>query len=118
VPGCIAPCYDIVTGRGRRRGDQAGRRAPVRSAADRRSAIADVEGPMRRRRYTIVGTGSRAGLYIDGISGAYRESAELVALCDVSQARMDWHNRRLVGQEGGAPPPTYLAHDFDRMVAD
>src|SRR6185369_11771925 len=110
--------HDIITGRSHP-GDQAGRRAPVRSAAGPRSPIPDLEGPMsRRRRYGIVGTGSRAGLYIDGISGTYSESAELVALCDVSQARMDWHNRRLVGQEGGAPPPTYLAHDFDRMVAD
>ena len=72
----------------------------------------------RRRRYAIVGTGSRAGLYIDGISGTYRETAELVALCDLSQARMDWHNRRLVAQEGGAPRPTYPAESFDRMIAD
>jgi predicted dehydrogenase len=49
----------------------------------------------RRQRYAIVGTGSRAGLYIDAISGPYRETAELVGLCDLSQTRMAWHNRRL-----------------------
>jgi predicted dehydrogenase len=71
-----------------------------------------------RRRYAIVGTGARAGLYIDGISGTYRETAELVALCDLSQARMDWHNRRLAAQKGAAPRPTYRAESFDRMIAD
>ncbi len=54
----------------------------------------------RRRRYAIVGTGSRAGMFVDAIAGPYRETADLVGLCDVSQARMDWHNRRLDAMAG------------------
>ncbi len=71
-----------------------------------------------RRRYAIVGTGSRAGMFVDAIAGTYRETAELVGLCDLSQTRMDWHNRRLAAAGAGAPVPTYLADAFDRMVAE
>jgi len=71
-----------------------------------------------RRRYAIVGTGSRAGMFVDATTVTYRDTAELVGLCDLSQRRMDWHNRRLETTAGIAPRPTYLAGAFDRMVAD
>ncbi len=68
-----------------------------------------------RKRYAIVGTGSRAGMYVDAVTGQYSEQAELVALCDLSQVRMDWHNRGL--QARGLPlAQTYQARDFDRMI--
>ena len=76
------------------------------------------EGRMRRRRCAIVGTGSRAGMFIDAIAGTYRETTELVGLCDVSQTRMDWYNRRLATMAEVGPRPTYLADSFDRMIAD
>jgi predicted dehydrogenase len=72
----------------------------------------------RPRRYAIVGTGSRAGMFVDAIAGPYRETAELVGLCDLSQTRMDWHNRRLGTVLGVPPLPTYRAEAFDRMIAD
>jgi predicted dehydrogenase len=71
-----------------------------------------------RRRYAIVGTGSRATMYVDATTVTYRDTAELVGLCDLSQTRMDWHNRRLATTAGIAPRPTYLADAFDRMVGD
>jgi predicted dehydrogenase len=70
------------------------------------------------RRCAIVGTGSRAGMFIDAIAGTYRETTELVGLCDVSQTRMDWYNRRLAAMAEVGPRPTYLAASFDRMIAD
>jgi predicted dehydrogenase len=73
---------------------------------------------MSRRRFAIVGTGSRAGMYVDAIAGEYRETAELVGLCDLSQTRMDWHNRRLETMAGIDPRPTYLANGFDCMIAE
>lgn len=67
------------------------------------------------KRYAIVGTGSRAGMYVDAVTRLYREQAALVGLCDLSQARMDWHNQGL--QARGLPlTPTYRADDFDRMI--
>ena len=46
-------------------------------------------------------------------------SAELVALCDLSQTRMDWYNRYIADERGmSSPLPTYKASDFDRMIAE
>ncbi len=71
-----------------------------------------------RKRYALVGTGSRAGMVIDAITTTYREVAELVALCDLSHVRMDWYSHRLQALQGLAPVPTYAAADFDRMIAE
>ncbi|HMO26815.1 MAG TPA: hypothetical protein PKB10_11140, partial [Tepidisphaeraceae bacterium] len=49
----------------------------------------------RRRRYAVVGTGSRVVMFLDAIAGDYRRTSELVGLCDISPARMQWPNRRL-----------------------
>ncbi|MFN3335667.1 MAG: Gfo/Idh/MocA family protein, partial [Caldilinea sp.] len=71
-----------------------------------------------KKRYVLVGAGGRAGLYIEALATTYADVAELVALCDLSQTRMNWYNRQLAEQLGLAPLPTYLAHDFDRMIAE
>ena len=71
-----------------------------------------------KKRYALVGTGSRAGMFIDAITKTYPDVAELVAFCDLSQTRMDWHNKQLQEIRGLAPLPTYLATDFDRMVEE
>jgi predicted dehydrogenase len=72
----------------------------------------------QKKRYALVGTGSRAGMFVDAIIRTYPEVAELVAFCDLSQVRMDWYNEQLASRAGLAPLPTYLAHDFDRMIAE
>ncbi len=69
-------------------------------------------------KYVVVGTGSRAGMYIKAITGTYRDSCALVGLCDLNQTRMDWYNRRLVDEFDYAPCPTYHASQFDQMIAD
>ena len=70
-----------------------------------------------RKRYAIVGTGSRAGMYVDAAADQFRDCAELVALCDLSHTRMNWHNQQLRGR-GLAPAPAYHADDFDRMITE
>ncbi len=78
------------------------------------------EGYMKlaKKRYAIVGTGSRAGMFVEAICATYRDSAELTALCDLSQTRMNWYNRLITQQYGLPALPTYLAADFDRMIAE
>ena len=71
----------------------------------------------RKRRYAIVGTGSRAGMYVEAVAAPYAEFAELVGLCDLSQVRMDWHNQQL-RERGLSAAPTYHANDFERMIAE
>jgi predicted dehydrogenase len=70
-----------------------------------------------KKRYALVGTGSRAGMFVDAITGTYHDSAELVGLCDQSQTRMNWHNQR-IAERGCEPAPTYAAEDFERMIAE
>ncbi|MXV94028.1 MAG: Gfo/Idh/MocA family oxidoreductase [Chloroflexi bacterium] len=69
--------------------------------------------PSNRKKYAIVGTGSRAGMFINAIVRQYPEQAQLVALCDLSQTRMDWYSAQLP-----TAVPAYHADDFPRMLAD
>lgn len=72
----------------------------------------------QRKRYALVGTGARAGMFVDAITTTYKDTAELVAFCDQSQTRMDWHNGRLQQERGLEPLPTYFADQFEQMIAD
>ncbi|MGJ3237132.1 MAG: Gfo/Idh/MocA family protein [Anaerolineae bacterium] len=71
---------------------------------------------MQKKRYVLVGTGSRAGMFIDSIIRTYCDVAELVGFCDVSHVRMDWYNAQLAKTHNLDPLPTYHAHDFDKMI--
>ncbi|MCX6953593.1 MAG: Gfo/Idh/MocA family oxidoreductase [Verrucomicrobia bacterium] len=70
----------------------------------------------RRRRYALVGTGSRSLLYQDAIETDFRDHAELVGLCDTNPGRLELirdRSQRL----GGRRPPGFAAADFERMIA-
>ncbi|GAA4730468.1 Gfo/Idh/MocA family protein [Phytohabitans rumicis] len=69
----------------------------------------------RRLRYALVGTGSRAEMFVRSLVLDHPGSAELVAFADVNQARMDAHNAWL--EELGADAvPTYHASEFGSML--
>ncbi len=72
----------------------------------------------QRKRYALVGTGGRAGMFVDAITTTYKGVAELVAFCDLSQTRMNWYNGRLQNERGLQPIPTYFAEQFDQMIAE
>lgn len=72
----------------------------------------------QRKRYAIVGTGARAGMFVNAVTNTYRDVAELVAFCDLSQTRMNWYNEKLADGLDMAPLPTYSADQFDHMVAE
>ena len=46
-----------------------------------------------KKRYAQVGCGGRSGMYTKAIVEKYPDHAELVALCDINQGRMDLKNR-------------------------
>ncbi len=71
----------------------------------------------RRRRYAIVGTGSRHGMYLNAIQTTYKDQTELVAICDTNPGRMELSRQASI-RNGAPPPPAYLAADFDRLVAE
>src|SRR5260370_18937966 len=70
---------------------------------------------MHRKRYALVGTGARARMFIDALATTYRDVAELVAFCDLSQVRMDWYNQHI--KNSADPLPTYHADQFATMIA-
>lgn len=70
------------------------------------------------KKYVIVGTGARARMYIDAIIQTYPQHAGLVGLCDISQTRMDYWNTYIAQELGHARVATYVAADFDRMIAE
>lgn len=73
---------------------------------------------MKKRRYAIVGTGARVVAFLDPIVSDYRAHSELVALCDTSATRMDFHIQRIAREYGAPAPATYAAADFDRMLRE
>jgi predicted dehydrogenase len=70
-----------------------------------------------KRRFAVVGTGGRAGMFVQAITTTYRDSCDLVALCDLSQTRMNWHNQQ-IQNAGMAPVPTYRADQFETMIRE
>ena len=72
----------------------------------------------QQKRYALVGTGGRAGMFVDAITTTYKDVAELVAFCDFSQTRMNWYNGRLQNERNLEPLPTYFADQFDQMIAE
>lgn len=70
-----------------------------------------------KKRYAVVGTGSRCDMFVSALVTTYREVAEIVAFCDLSQTRMNWYQTR-VQELGGGSVATYLAERFDDLVAE
>lgn len=71
-----------------------------------------------RKKYAIVGTGGRSSMFFEAICDTYRETAELVGLCDISATRMAHYNRRVQEEYKLPALPTYDASDFDKMIAE
>lgn len=69
------------------------------------------------KKYALVGTGGRAGLYIEAISGKWKDNAQLVAFCDTNQTRMNYANK-LLSNAGAAPVSTWKATDFETMIRE
>jgi predicted dehydrogenase len=69
-----------------------------------------------RKRYALVGTGSRSGMYRDAVLGAFASQAELVGLCDINPGRLELARQRAKAQ--GADVPAFAAADFDRMIRE
>ncbi|MDR1282716.1 MAG: Gfo/Idh/MocA family oxidoreductase [Opitutaceae bacterium] len=75
-----------------------------------------------RIRYALVGTGVRAFLYRDALSGPHAAHGELVALCDINPRRAaNWQafsGRHATGPALPEPLPVYPPADFTRMLKD
>lgn len=72
---------------------------------------------MNRKRYAVVGTGSRCNMFIDAITGRFADQAELVGLCDTNPTRLAYW-RRKVSDAAGGEVPTFTADAFEEMVRE
>jgi predicted dehydrogenase len=94
------------------------RRTLIKSAGALAVGLAAVtQADTPRRRFAQVGTGARARLYLDALSGKFGEANELVALCDSNPGRLALA-AKLVSQRGTQAPKTYPAADFDILVRE
>ncbi len=55
-------------------------------------------------------------MYSAAILDTYKESCELVGLCDTNQGRMDYWNAQFASQHQAGPFPTFHASEFEPMV--
>lgn len=67
-----------------------------------------------KKKYAIVGTGGRSEMYFNALTGGeFDDCAELVALCDMNQGRLDFYNAKLE-----KPLPTYRHDQFEQMIKE
>ena len=73
---------------------------------------------MSKKRYAIIGTGSRYRMFADALTTTFAEHNELVAFCDSNPGRMAVANERLKEEHGVEPVATYSPSDFDKMIEE
>jgi predicted dehydrogenase len=69
-----------------------------------------------KKKYVLVGTGGRAEFFYAAIATEFKETAELLAFCDINQTRMDYANQLLEEKYKHSSVNTYISTDFDRMI--
>src|SRR5687767_8246604 len=72
---------------------------------------------MTRTRYALVGAGARAQLYVDAITGAHADRAELAAICEPNPVRAELYRDQVVAR-GFAAPTLWAPDDLEQMVRD
>ena len=73
---------------------------------------------MPKKRFAIIGTGSRYRMFADALTTTYAEHNELVAFCDTNSGRLAVANDRLKEEHGAGPVLTYDAADFEKMIIE
>ena len=73
---------------------------------------------MTKKRFAFVGTGGRAISFIEPLVTTYRDTNELVAICDLSPARMAYYNGLLAGDWDYHAVPAYPAARFDDLLRE
>lgn len=87
------------------------------SAQTQPAAGAGGVGGGSRKRYAIVGVGSRSGMYQGAIEGNYKDHAELVGICDTNPGRLALAQRRSEDRKA-KPPQAYAPDEFEKMIKD
>ncbi|MEW4371449.1 Gfo/Idh/MocA family protein [Paenibacillus kandeliae] len=73
---------------------------------------------MGKKRYVLVGTGGRAEFFYGAIARDFRETAELVAFCDINATRARYANQLLERTYDHPAIDVYSADQFEQMIRD
>ena len=73
---------------------------------------------MTKKKYVIVGTGGRARFYYESLATTYKETSDLLAICDINRTRMEYTRNVLVNELGYHDVKMYGAEDFDKMILE
>lgn len=73
---------------------------------------------MAKKKYVLVGTGSRCSMYLDALGKEFKEYGEILALCDSNHVRMNYWRDYMKETYGIGPLPTYHCSEFDRMIQE
>ncbi|MBQ2719087.1 MAG: Gfo/Idh/MocA family oxidoreductase [Clostridia bacterium] len=71
---------------------------------------------MTKKRFAQVGTGGRARMYYEALATTYRETSELVGICDINRTRLELTNSILENDLGYHAVPMYGADEFEKMI--
>jgi predicted dehydrogenase len=74
-------------------------------------------GANSRKRYAVVGVGSRSRMYTGAIAGKFRAGNEIVAVCDKNAGRAALAVK-MISATGASQPAAYPMADFDRMLRE
>ncbi|MEC0267134.1 Gfo/Idh/MocA family oxidoreductase [Paenibacillus anseongense] len=69
-----------------------------------------------RKKYVLVGAGGRARFFYSAMAENFRETTELLALCDINQTRMNYAKQQLQMKFDYPEVRTYKPEAFDRMI--
>jgi predicted dehydrogenase len=70
----------------------------------------------RRKRYALVGTGSRSGMYRQAVLKTFAAHAQMVGFCDLNPGRLKLAQEQALAL--GSEVPGFEAKDFERMIAE
>jgi predicted dehydrogenase len=74
-------------------------------------------GGARKKRYALVGVGSRSGMYQGAVLKTFAQHCEMVGYCDLNLGRLKLAQARAKAM-AGVQVPIYEAKDFERMVKE
>ncbi|MCH2307025.1 MAG: Gfo/Idh/MocA family oxidoreductase [SAR202 cluster bacterium] len=69
-----------------------------------------------KTKYALVGTGSRANMFIEPLVTKFRDDSELVALSDPNPSRLNFYNQNLIEKHEYNDVPTFHSNDFHKMI--
>ena len=73
---------------------------------------------LAKKKYVQVGTGGRARFFYEALATTYRETCELLAICDINKTRLDYTLNALENELNYPGVKVYMSDEFDKMITE